>query len=315
MRLSFVSRDKRHWEGCRSSVIAILSTFVALTTLGLSGCDFAKNYINSDVEPISHDQLRPLTLLVAAGQQRRAEAELAALCAQHPRSVEARRLLQDLRRQQQPGEQLTATYRDQVTEHPRDSIAHYLLGRVLIDEPLAAREQFEKAAALDPENPWPTVGIAYLARSRGDFFAAVATYRDALLLAPRSARLRWFLGTLYLDLLLLVDAKRELQLAQRLDPDNPEVWSALGRVHMAMGNHRLARSALLRSRAVMPEQVALYPSLVELYLRWRCPAKAAVAYRAGLDYGMGSEPQLEGRLRALQLVAGEDEDSCREPTD
>ncbi len=289
---------------------SVLSLAVALSA---SGCDQAKNYVNSDIEPITMEQLRPLRALVDAGEVENAEGRLLVLCEQQPRSVEARRLLQDVRRARQSNDDYVRGYRDAVHEHPGDAIAHYLLGRALIEEPGLAREQFEKAAALDPQNPWPTVGLAYLSRSRGDYFATVATYRAALSLAPRSARLRWFLGTLYLDLRLLVDAQRELALAERLDPDNPRIWGAQGRVQLALGNFRLAGAALTRSRAAMPDQAELYEPLTDLYLRWRCPEQAIQAYQAGLDLGIESDSKVEGRLRALDLVA--DEANCQALTE
>ena len=49
---------------------SILSLAVALCG---SGCDHAKNYINSDVEPITVEQLRPLRALVDAGELENAE--------------------------------------------------------------------------------------------------------------------------------------------------------------------------------------------------------------------------------------------------
>ena len=284
-----------------------------VAALSTSACDHAKNYVNSDVEPISAEQLRPLRVLVDSGALESAEAQLVALCEQHPNSVEARRLLQDARRSRQSSDEFVLGYREAVRKHPGEPIGHYLLGRALIEEPGLAKEQFEKAAALDPLNPWPTVGLAYLSRARGDFFATVATYRAALLLAPRSARLRWFLGTLYLDLRLLVDAQRELAIAERLDPDNPRIWGAQGRVQLALGNVRAAGEALVRSRVVMPEQAEIYVPLAELYLRWRCPEQAIEAYQAGLDLGVEADSQLESRLRALELVA--DESSCQAPSD
>jgi protein O-GlcNAc transferase len=295
----------------RSSLLSL----VLATVCGLSACNFDKNYVNSDIEPVSEEQLRSLQKLIDEGQPLVARTQLKALCEQQPGSVEARRFLQDLRREDQEKAKFVQEYRDAVREHPDDAIAHYLLGRALIEEPEAAALEFEKAAALSPENPWPSIGLAYLSRSRGDLFATVSTYRTAVSLAPRSARLRWFLGTLYLDLRLLVDALRELKLAQRLDPDNPQVWGALGRVHMDMGNYRLAHDELLRARDAMPELVEIYPPLAELYLRWRCPKKATGAYRVGLDLGMPANSQLEGRLRALELVAGQDAAACDEPVD
>ena len=145
-------------------------------------------------------------------------------------------------------------------------------------------------------------------------FKTVEVYRSALDKAPRSARLRWFLGTLYMDLRLYVDAQRELQIADRLEPGNPEVWAALGRTHMGLKNYDAAWVDLLRARDAMPEQVDLYPALTELFLHQRCPQQAAQSYRTGLDYGMSPAPDLEGRVRALQLVAGDEELNCRQPS-
>ena len=292
----------------RFGLIAVLAVFA-----GLPACNGAPDLHNSDLVPVSRQQIRSIGQLADAGETEAARAALHALLRQFPGSVEAHRALQDLERQDLREDEFVARYRARAGAQPEDAISRYLLGRALVGDPAVAEGHFRAAAELDPKGPWPTVGLAYLHRSRGDLFKTVQTYRTALIAAPRSARLRWFLGTLYMDLRLFVDAQRELQIADRLDPGNPEIWGALGRTHMGLKNYDAALSELLRARDAMPEQVDLYPALTELYLNWRCPKRAARSYRSALEYGMSPDPQLEGRVRALQLVAQEGEMNCRAP--
>jgi len=288
----------------------------AILLLCVASCTSSTNYRNSDVEPVSREQIRAIQLLLDGGDAGRAQAQLRELAVQFPASVEVQRTLQELYRQELSDEEFIARYRAGAEARPSDSISRYLLGRalVIIAEDAAAQAEFEEAARLDPRGPWPRIGLGYMHRKRGDMFKTVEIYRSALDAAPRSARLRWFLGTLYMDLRLYVDAQRELQIADRLDPGNPEVWAALGRTHMGMKNYDAAWRELLRAREGMPEQVGLYPALTELYLHQRCPQQAAESYRTGLDYGMPPAPDLEGRVRALQLVAGDAGLSCRQPS-
>jgi len=299
----------------RARLLPVGGSVIALATLllSLSSCELRSPPANSDVEPVPHAQLRSVSALVGAGEGAQAEAALGTLLAESPGSVEAARALQDLHRERLSEPEFVALYRQRANGAPGLATNWYLLGRAVISDEEAARNHFQRALDLDPLAPWPTVGLAFLHRSRGDLFMTVETYRSALLLAPRSARLRWFLGTLYLDLQLYVDARRELGIAERLDPANPEIWGALGRAHMGLKNFGAARRDLLRSRDAMPEQPDLYVPLTELYLLWRCPEQAAQAYRSGLDFGIIPVRQVEGRLRALQLVAEEGDVVCREP--
>jgi len=285
----------------------------AALLLGLGACASPVQRVNSDVEPVSAEQIDAVRVLLDAGDVAEAETTLTHLVARFPKSVVAQRTLQDLHRESVAGDEFVARYRRRAEQKPNEALGWYLLGRAVIDDESAAREHFERALALDPLNPWPSIGIAYLYRSRGDLFKTVETYRAALAAAPRSARLRWFFGSLYMDLQLYVDALRELEIAQRLDPENPQVWTAMGRSYLGLKNYGEARRYLLLARNAEPNQVDLYPALTQLYLHWRCPAQAVGYYRDGLDYGVLPAPELEGRVRALQLVAEEDDSICREP--
>lgn len=303
-----------HLHLARARPLLSSGPILAIATLVLlSSCQLRSAPQDSDVEPVSREQLRAVSALVDAGEARQAEGALGALLAESPGSVEAARALQDLHRERLSAPEFVALYQERADTAPDLAANWYLLGRAVIADEEAARSHFRRALDLDSLAPWPTVGLAFLHRSRGDMFMTVETYRQALLVAPRSARLRWFLGTLYIDLQLFVDARRELRIAERLDPGNPAIWGALGRAHLGLKNFDAARRDLLRSRDALPEQPDLYLPLTELYLRWRCPQQAAAAYRSGLDFGITPVPQVEGRLRALQLVAEEGDVVCREP--
>tara|TARA_Y100001968_G_scaffold313920_1_gene338686 strand:+ start:1370 stop:2299 length:930 start_codon:yes stop_codon:yes gene_type:complete len=292
----------------------LLAPWLVFCSLPLSSCLEQDQYQNSDVAPLSERQLQAVVELVTGGDLAAAEAQLVELCSRHPDSVEAHRQLQDLRRERLSAAELERLYTDELQRQPTRAMSHYLAGRAVIDRADEARERFEQALRLEPMNPWPSVALAYLARSEGDYFAAVSVYRQALESAPRSARLRWFLGSLYLDLGLLVDAQRELQLALRLDPSNVRPLTALGRVHHALGRKELAYQTLRRSLHQLPEQSAGYEPLTRLYLEWRCSDKAMAAYRRGLELGTEPDPALEGQLRALQLVDQEGAAQCKAPS-
>src|SRR5262249_48679499 len=98
------------------------------------------------------------------GQGQAAVQQVELLVAQHPESVEAQRLRQDILR----GRGRTALLRSEaaarVAAAPGDGIAHYLFGRVQLPGS-DQRSAFRRAAELAPHELWPWLGFAYALRT------------------------------------------------------------------------------------------------------------------------------------------------------
>jgi len=278
-----------------------VSRALAVVLLLLTAGCVPGEVVNSDVEPVPRDAL-------AAAARSAAEADsldpFAPLLEVHPDSVALQRAVQDHLRARLEPEVVREQYRVAVEASPDSALAHYLYGRTLVDEPNLAAGAFARAMELDPLNPWPVVGTAYLRASRGDLYGTIQVYEQALKKAPNSAMLRLFLGNQFLELKLYVKAERELRHAMRLAPDDPEVWAALGKTLALLSHHEPAMELLLRARAADPSIAHMYPTLASMYLTLRDPAAADEAYRAGLEYGLPADRGLAAQIRAAKLVAG-----------
>jgi tetratricopeptide (TPR) repeat protein len=67
----------------------------------------------------------------------------------------------------------------------------------------------------------------------GNYPGAVAAYKEALLLDPKSVELRTALGSLYLKNRNVIDAEAQAQEAMKLAPDNIDVRKLLARIYLA----------------------------------------------------------------------------------
>lgn len=90
----------------------------------------------------------------------------------------------------------------------------------------ASIPEYEEALRLAPELAAVHLALAELLRVRGDVEAAIAHYRSGIEASPAPARLR--IGLLLLAQGRRDEARRELQEALRLAPDDPDAGRALG---------------------------------------------------------------------------------------
>ena len=183
-----------------------------------------------------------------------------------------------------------------------DALSYYLSGRARISDLKKAEKLFHQSLREQPESPWATAGLAYLAYSRGDLFGAVQTYEEAIRRAPRSAKLRLFLGNQFLELKLYVDAQRQLQTALALSPDDLEVRAALGKALLALGQESEALDLLQSVHEAQPLIVHIGPSLAAIYLRQGRPGKAEQVYRTALAGGLSPDEELAAEISAALLI-------------
>lgn len=256
---------------------------------------------NSDVEPVAREVVVALSEAARVASSTEPFEEL---LKQHPESLALNRAMQDYLRGRLDTEELKARYQARVEAKPTSAAAHYLYGRTLVAEPELAEVAFRHAMELEPLNPWPPIGLAYLRSSRGDLFGTIKVYEAALENAPNSSMLRLFLGNHFLELRLYIKAERQIQHAMRLNPDNPEVWAALGKTYALLARREEATALLVRTREADPTIAHIYPTLATLYLAAREFAAADEAYATGLRYGLPHDMELASQIRAAKLVAG-----------
>lgn len=274
---------------------------VALGALLLAACGPRPAWVDTDQDAAPVRALYDLRELLREGRPAEAIQLAEGLVAQHPGSWRAHRALQDAHRATLPP---SAFMRRYAGPEPggEDALAWYLRGRATIQDVDAAHAAFTRAAELAPERPWSHVGLAYLHYVRGDLFSAVELYEDRLRRFPRSRALRLAAANQYIELRLLVQAQRQLDVALRLAPEDPEVQSAMGKTQLGLNNTEGALRWLESSLAAEPRQGDAYPMLAELYLRLQRPAEAEDAYRAGLDLGQPEDVELATAIRIALLT-------------
>ena len=275
-------------------LVALLALLVGL------GCG-PRGVSNSDSDPA------PASDLVAAQRVARqdpvaGEQALAALLARHPDSWLTARAHQDVLRQSLPAAVFEGRYAAARDAAPESGLAWYLLGRARIERFAEAMEAFSRAAELAPENPWPVAGIAYLHWAVGDMFLCVASYEAGIERMPRSAQLRLLLGNQLLNLKLIIDAQRHLELGHRLAPGNPNMTAALGKVYIELGRYESGRALLEQALEADPSLADVAMSLAGVYLRDREPEAAERMYRRALEGGLSPDDELFGAIRAAKIV-------------
>ena len=105
-----------------------------------------------------------------------------------------------------------------------------------------------------------------------------------------------------MDLKLLIDAQRQLELADRLDPGDPEIRASLGKLDALLGRYDAAEALLEEVIAEDPDLADVYPTLSSLALRRRDLDRADALYRRGLDLGLDADEDLAAGIRAARIV-------------
>lgn len=282
----------------RRSRLRLVALALVLSAL-VAGCDLRSIAKNSDVEPTAYAQILDGRLLMRRGDFSAAEAHFRELVEAEPKSWEAQRGLQDALRSRLPEVEFLARYEP---TDKSDALSYYLSGRARIADVEEAGELFRRSLKMQPRSPWATAGLAYLAYSRGDLFGAVQTYEEAISRAPRSAKLRLFLGNQFLELKLYVDAQRQLQTALSLAPDDLEVRAALGKALLALGQESEALELLESVHEAQPLIVHIGPSLAAIYLRQGRPGNAEQVYQSAVAGGLAADEELAAEISAALLI-------------
>lgn len=139
-------------------------------------------------------------------------------------------------------------YRKGLTEHPESAPLHAGLGHLFRQQRLldAARDELDKAVALDPTDPVAIFELGDVFQRQGDQVHASALLSRALEIDPGLLVARWSRGKAYLALGDNQLALSDLEAAAPADSSGELQWQ-LARLYRNMGRDDLAQKAEERS--------------------------------------------------------------------
>jgi tetratricopeptide (TPR) repeat protein len=146
-----------------------------------------------------------------------------------------------------------------------------------------ARKTLEVAFTADPKSTAILVDLARVAKSQKDYQGALGYLAHARDLTPRDARLAYFFGLVCLDLNLLGEARKALDEAVKLEPDNPDYNYVMGSVSAFAQDPELALPYLKKFHSLRPQNSAGILALGTTYFRAKDLDTAAVWLRQAAD--------------------------------
>lgn len=158
---------------------------------------------------------------------------------------------------------------DRILRDGDSAEARILLGamRYAVGEYAAARDDFARAAELNPALPTVHAHLGKALMSIGDTEAAANAFRRELESNPNDFDSNLYLGTLLRQDQKLAEAMERFRRAGGVRPGAPEVLYQIGSVHLAQGEVEPAREMLERVVAAAPDFVEAHVSLAIVYYR------------------------------------------------
>jgi len=150
-------------------------------------------------------------------------------------------------------------YREAANDAPGDAEAWLRLAKaeLMAERPSRAREAFERAAAIRPEDPRPVVEVGFTHELERSYDRALHSYQRAVERAPREAYPHRVLGTRLLRWGQAAEAVQPLERAVALDPEHLETWKALAIARHEDGDSEGALDAYRGGLERHPESVEL----------------------------------------------------------
>lgn len=126
---------------------------------------------------------------------------------------------------------------------PNAAAIHHYLGYALWkqDQWNASRQEFQKARALDPANPFTLYFLARIAQSKGEAAEAIHDYEGVVRLGSPIYDTSQRLGQLYLDHGDLAQAREQIEAALKQTPWDGSLYYQLGKIDQRSGHAASAR--------------------------------------------------------------------------
>ncbi len=198
---------------------------------------------------------------------------------------------------------------------PSNASLHYDFGLVCLDLNLVAeaRNSFEKAVTLDPENASynyamgaasafrqdPAEAVPYFQKYRRlrpddprgplalgavyfrakDYLSAAPLLLEAAAKSETEAQAHYYLGSIALQESRLEDAHRELALALKVQPENPDTLAQLGDYYILRKDYERAETPIRHALRIDPDHYSANFYLLTLYTRTGDARREAQAKR------------------------------------
>lgn len=174
----------------------------------------------------------------------------------------------------------TEIFRRLATLAPKDPRGPYLVGVGLRAQGKSAeaKKEFEAALALAPAYIEPLSQLASMASAEKQSDAAVARVGKQAALAPRSGRIQWLLGTVYVDRRELGPAEAAFLKAIELDPTLVDAYVRLAQIYGATHRYDQALARLGEAVKIDPQSIPAHMQLGVVYESKGDIAKAQEAY-------------------------------------
>ena len=170
-------------------------------------------------------------------------------------------------------------------------------------DPAAARIFYERAAALQPNELEPQVGLAQSAAVAGDFAQSTQAYRKAIAIAPERAELVYGHARGLLMLGETAQATEQFSRYIRIKPEDPRGYIGLGIAHDISGAHAAAQTAYLDGLQAAPDNMALRNNLA-LSLALSNEGEDAVGILRELAQEPGVGPRVRQTLALVYAISG-----------
>jgi Tfp pilus assembly protein PilF len=163
----------------------------------------------------------------------------------------------------------------------------------------AAREQFYRAVADDPQSPCFAYNLASAMRRQGDVPGAEANYLRAIRLDPSHQPSYHALASLMIDQGRLPEATRMISAWSEARPTDAGAQIEMAWIEHENGDLKAAEQSLYRSLAARPNNSVSTAQLGQLYQEMGQYDRAAVMFRRSLQVEW-FQPQVQARLAMLQ---------------
>ncbi len=175
-------------------------------------------------------------------------------------------------------------------------------------DPAAARVFYERAAALQPNELEPQIGLAQSAAVAGNFAQSADAYRRTMALAPERTE---FVYGYARSLLMSGETDRAIQQFTRYigsKPEDPRGYIGLGIAHDISGAHAAAQTAYLDGLQAAPDNMALRNDLA-LSLALSDQSEDAIAILRELAQEPGLASRVGQTLSLVYAISGHMDDA------
>ncbi len=188
---------------------------------------------------------------------------------------------------------------------PKDSRPHRQLGKleVTLHQNDQAREQFEKAIALRPDDPFAYIDLVGLYRTSGDVSAALRLLNEAVAHCPNAEGVQLEMGLALMAAGRVGEALPYLQKAVELAPDNPTNYEELAKAQFRLNDQPGGAATVKIGLERAPENAGLLATRARFEVETGDEGNAEADFRRARKADP-NEPMLPQVARAFEKKFG-----------